>query len=94
MADRQGSGEQAKHQERLCTGLILDIVCNWVWDEVLGLEEHLQHSDIAQRARIRAKMHAVARCATSLWVDGRRTAALERKPTHQDELVHGEQNAR
>ncbi len=38
----QGGCEQTKHQEWLCTGLVLHIVGDGVWDQVLGLEEHLQ----------------------------------------------------
>ena len=42
VADGQASCEQAKHQEWLRAGLVLDIVLDGVRNEVLVLEVHLR----------------------------------------------------
>ena len=41
VSDSEAGGEQAKYQEGLRAGLVLDIVLDWVRDEVLVLEEDL-----------------------------------------------------
>lgn len=42
VANGKASGEQAKDQEGLRAGLVLHIILDGVWDEVLVLEVHLQ----------------------------------------------------
>ena len=46
VANGQASGQQTKYQKGLRTSLVLDIILDWVGDEVLDLEEHL-HKEAA-----------------------------------------------
>lgn len=45
VADSQAGGEKAKDQERLRASLVLDIILDRVWDEVLVLEVDLRTQD-------------------------------------------------
>ena len=47
MSDCKPSGEKPKDKERLCTGLVLDIILDGIRDEVLDLEEYLRCSTLS-----------------------------------------------
>ena len=51
MSDSQASCQEPKDEERLGTGLVLDVVLDGIRDEVLDLEEYLQESDFPEAIR-------------------------------------------
>lgn len=47
LPNSQTSGQETKDQEWLCSCLVLHIILDGIWNEVLVLEENLQHKDAA-----------------------------------------------
>lgn len=48
MSNGQARCKQPKDKEGLGTCLVLHIVLDWIWDEVLDLEEDLQAAQLCQ----------------------------------------------
>ena len=84
----QTSGQQTKDQEWLRSCLVLHIILDGIWDEVLVLEENLQHKSALQ---IIFSQHNISQKIMNTQEDARTTqtaTSLGRKPAAQKRLAN------